>query len=290
MAVVAREGDEALFYVYQISFDRHDRVYIGYTSTSIEKRFYYHWKCRNRLNTPLAKCLRRVSKDDVKIEILYTSWDKEDALQAEISLIKQRSSLITECGLNMTVGGENPPIGWNGRQWMEGKSDDEIAAINKKKGLRGDENPFYGKSHDEEVLSGMVATRRRNGTYNSNTSAHLNSGEAKEKATEAKREATAIRAGFRSDIDFVHAIADVYQEKAGSCRWIAATLGSNHRTVGNRISLMKSGEYGEDLKKYIDDCDKYTEEDKTKVQIMGRFEFEMNFKYRIPKENVLCLL
>lgn len=279
------ENYSSLYYVYRIRFKSHNRTYIGYTSNTPEIRFNYHWNARKNLTSPIAKCLRNTkSKEDVIVETLYIAWDKNAALDAEIELIARNKTLVTECGLNATIGGENPSINFYGNKWMEGKTDEEIAEIHKKKGMSGKRNPFYGKSHDKDTIHRMVSTRRMNESYEK-AATHLHSDESKIEIRLKRKEKAAIRAGFSSDKEFVLSISDMYQKTAGSYRWIASELGANRETVKGRINDIRSGEYGDELRDYISKCDEHVEEDKKLIQLIGREKFKNQFSQRIKREN-----
>lgn len=202
-----------LFYVYMLSFDGTDRVYIGYTSRTPEVRFNWHWKSRNaprHRNVPLYKYLRRIEKTDVTVSTLYISTTKEDALAAECSLIAQRKSLITESGFNATTGGENPPPGFGGCSWRAKYTDEELKDIDSRKARHGQDNGFYGKTHSQDTLKRAVQTRRENGSYDENTGKHLHTSEMRKQTIQAQKDGAARRYGYENDEEFVRRILDIY--------------------------------------------------------------------------------
>lgn len=275
-----------LYSVYRLRFKNTDRVYIGYTSNTIEKRFSYHWKARKSSNTSLSRYLRNINKEDVILECLYVSREREDALAAEIKLIAENKSMITQNGFNHTIGGENPPEGFGGIAWMNGKTEEEIAIINAKKSMPNELNPFYGKSHPKETLEKAVSTRRLNGSYNSETGSHLITEKAKEKNNIAKKNAAAKRYGYQNDQEFVNHIIDIYQECGMSGSWIACITNSNKPTIRKRLSMIRDGLYGEPFKRYVEDCSNFKAKLHYELQVMGREEFSKCYYERVKKPNI----
>ena len=272
-----------LYYVYKISFNNTDRIYIGYTSTTIKNRFNEHWKSRKRSRTPLSNYLKNISKNECCVQCLYVSWNKESALEAEISLIKDYQSLINQKGFNSTPGGENPPEGFGGSRWMVGKTEEEIRIINQKKSRKGKENGFFGRSHSKETKERAVKKRIENGSYHSGISKHLNTEEAIIKNNESKMNAAAKRYGYDSDLDFVTHIVDVYQECAGSLTWISNITGSNLITVKKRVSWILEGRYGDEFKEYIENCNEVNPKALCDLQLLGREEFSNHYHQTITK-------
>lgn len=286
---------DEFYYVYKISFKGTDRVYIGYTSTTPEVRFAWHWNAKNKSchdNTPLYKYLRTINKTDITVETLYVSFDKEDALSAECSIIAQLGTLITENGFNVTIGGENPPPGFGGSSWRERYTEEELKVINKKYARYGEDNGFYGKSHSPETLKKMVDVRMSNGSY-ANAGSHLLSDDVRRKTVKGQKDAAAKRYGYDSDQSFVDHIIDIYQECGGSYRWIADETGSNKPTIRKRVCMILNGDYGGSYKDYIEKCEVYVSQWRFEIERNSRRAFtrlyiEVINKPKIKEDKNIC--
>jgi len=148
---------------YMIKFPN-EKVYVGYTSTSMEDRRKAH-KRDMKLNRPVSNALKKYGFENVNWQIIAEFDNEHDALENEKKLIEEYNSRDINFGYNVSVGGETFPTGFNGSYWMEGKTEAEIKSINKKKGKPGETNPFYGKKHSKESMDKMVAKRRASGSY-----------------------------------------------------------------------------------------------------------------------------
>lgn len=186
-------------------------------------------------------------------------------------------------GFNLTIGGEHPPENFGGDSWKDGKTEEELAIINAKKSMPRERNPFFGRTHTKETMQRAVNTRRLNGSYNSDISNHLHTEEAKEKNNIAKKNAAARRYGYNNDEEFVNHIIDVYQECGFSSRWIASVTNSNKTTIMKRISMIRDGVYGEDFKRYIEECDCLKCKMTYELRVMGREEFAKCYYEKIKK-------
>jgi group I intron endonuclease len=94
-------------YVYKITNKINDKLYIGITACSLEKRWREH-KCaaRSGLDTPLYKAMRKHGIDQFQIVLLYEGVDRLEIQAVEKGLIAQYGSYVRSGGYNLTLGGE----------------------------------------------------------------------------------------------------------------------------------------------------------------------------------------
>lgn len=242
-------AESSMYFVYRLTLPN-GKKYIGYTSSTVEQRFKWHWNARKRLKTPLHKCLALLySPEQVIQEVVWDGGDKTHALFVEIETIASERTLVTQEGLNVTPGGEAPPAGFGGAAWKDNKSDEEILAINKKKGRAGVDNPFYGKKHSHERLASMVCSRRNAGGYK-NAAEHLSTPEKIQERSFAVRKALANQLGFPDDVSFVTEIVAKIKLGCGvNC--IARKLHTNKTNIRNRLRDVRAGMYGDELRSSI---------------------------------------
>jgi len=100
-----------------------NKCYIGVTKLKLHQRFQNgkgYKNCRN-----FEKAIQKYGWDNIKHEILYTTSNKEEAMNKEIEYIKIFKSNDENFGYNIEKGGS-------------------------KKGMSGNQNSFYGKHHTIE--------------------------------------------------------------------------------------------------------------------------------------------
>lgn len=92
--------------VYKITNTVNDRVYIGITSCSLQKRWREH-KCaaNKKSNKPLYRAMRAYGIDKFSIEQIYVASSEEDMRSAEIRYIAEYKSHCNERGYNLTDHG-----------------------------------------------------------------------------------------------------------------------------------------------------------------------------------------
>lgn len=157
--------EKAEFKVYKLTSPS-GKIYIGFTGTTLARRISAHVRdSRNpETRTPLHYAIRKYGIEAFKISVLEWFDEKDKALAFEIRSIAKYKS-VGRTGYNVTKGGNTFPEGYNGTYWMQGKTKKQLAAINAKKVLYGEDNGFFGCKHTEESMSRMVSTRKANGTY-----------------------------------------------------------------------------------------------------------------------------
>ena len=94
-------------YVYKIANKVNDKLYIGITTCSLEKRWREH-KCaaRNGLDTPLYRAMRCYGIDQFEIVLMYEGVNRLEIQAVEKGLIAQYGSYVRNNGYNLTLGGE----------------------------------------------------------------------------------------------------------------------------------------------------------------------------------------
>lgn len=92
--------------VYLIENIVNGKVYVGWTSKSLEKRFYQHSKS----NKVVGKAIKRYGEKSFSIKELDSFEDRESALKAEIKWITHYKSNIKDMGYNCTKGGDDSPV------------------------------------------------------------------------------------------------------------------------------------------------------------------------------------
>ena len=72
-------------YVYKITNLQNNKIYIGQTIYSIEKRFHRHIQdaLSERLDTHLARAIRKYGKESFTIEIIDTASTREELTAKE---------------------------------------------------------------------------------------------------------------------------------------------------------------------------------------------------------------
>jgi predicted GIY-YIG superfamily endonuclease len=125
--------------VYKATNKANGKVYIGYTSKTLEERIYGHFKKSTNakekaFNQAFKLALRKYGRDAFEWEELFTCETKEEACVKEIEFIKEFNS-VTPNGYNMTLGGE----GGIPNEDVKKKISESLKKFNK-------ENPRYAVS------------------------------------------------------------------------------------------------------------------------------------------------
>lgn len=89
--------------IYKITNTINDKIYIGYTTTSIETRMRKHKTDDIKSDTVLGRAIKKYGWDKFRWEILEECDDKERLLELEKYYIDKYSSHIPN-GYNMTFG------------------------------------------------------------------------------------------------------------------------------------------------------------------------------------------
>lgn len=95
-----------MFYIYKITNLKNNKMYIGKTINSIEDRFKRHLNdaLSNRLDTHLARAIRKDGKENFSIEKIDSASTLEELNQKEVYWINYYKTC--ENGYNETFGGD----------------------------------------------------------------------------------------------------------------------------------------------------------------------------------------
>ena len=154
--------------VYCIKNIINNKEYIGLTTRALEERWKQHIRESNReggweWNTPLGNAIKKYGKDSFQVFVLEECSSETEMKQKEIWLIRERKSLASETGYNLTLGGDGR-LGYKlsketKRKIGEGNlgkimSDDAKAkmSIAAKKRCVGKPSPMDGKKHTDDAL------------------------------------------------------------------------------------------------------------------------------------------
>jgi hypothetical protein len=136
--------------IYKIENIMNNKVYIGYTSLSINKRLHKHYT--NSLYGKKSKLYDSIRKNGIsnfKISEMFSTTSKEEVLDMEIKLIEKYDSFRN--GYNMTLGGD----GGDCTLYMD---DDQIKNYKKKLSACNsgfNNNRFSGYTDDEIIDFGV---------------------------------------------------------------------------------------------------------------------------------------
>lgn len=118
-------------YIYKITNLITSKVYIGYTSRNIERRFYEHkWAALNHKNDSkksyLYDSMRKYGTENFIIDIVYQfNEDEEDWSELEKYYITEYDSLVPN-GYNLLFGGDMPPIHYGDENLKTKLSDKDL--------------------------------------------------------------------------------------------------------------------------------------------------------------------
>jgi len=159
--------------VYCIKNIINNKEYIGLTKRPLEQRWKQHIRESNRengweWNTPLGNAIKKYGKDSFQVFVLEHCNSIDEMKQKEIQLIKERKSLATENGYNLTLGGDGR-LGYKlseetKRKIGEGNLGKVMSAdarekmsVAAKKRCVGKPSPMEGKKHTIESKQKIVS-------------------------------------------------------------------------------------------------------------------------------------
>ena len=141
------------YQVYKIVCSKSHKLYIGYTSKGIAKRFHKH--VTNALggqDTHLYNAIRKYGADSFTISLLWEGNSKQKAIEMEKYYINHYDTFAE--GYNQTQGGDG---GWcvvDKDEWIQ----------KKKEAVSGENNPRHIKVSDEEILEEAHLFYKENGS------------------------------------------------------------------------------------------------------------------------------
>jgi group I intron endonuclease len=136
-------------YVYKITNNVNNRIYVGITTESIQERWKKHKSASRYEDTYIYRAMRKYGIDNFSIEMIEETNDLSEREQYWISKL----NTLKPNGYNLTIGGEklygeNNPF-YGKKHTLETKM--KLSRISK---LRiKDKNHFYGKHHTDETKS-----------------------------------------------------------------------------------------------------------------------------------------
>lgn len=154
-----------IFCVYKITNLINNKIYIGKTS-DINKRWQKHTEvARTKEKNAyqyLHKSINKYGMENFIIEELENNLTEQEAFNREKFWIKTLNSKNADTGMNLTDGGE----GTSGLKWTEDSREKIRGANNHNFGkpltedvksklstaLSGENNPFFGKKHSDQML------------------------------------------------------------------------------------------------------------------------------------------
>ena len=159
--------------VYCIKNTINNKEYIGLTTRALEERWKQHIRESNRegsweWNTPLGNAIKKYGKDSFQIFVLEECSSETELKQKEIQLIKERKSLASETGYNLTLGGDGRlgyklseetkrKIGEGNLGKIMSNEAKEKMSIAAKKRCVGKPSPMDGKKHTEESKQKIIS-------------------------------------------------------------------------------------------------------------------------------------
>lgn len=129
-------------YIVYMHTSPSNKRYIGITGRTPNKRWrkngegykdhIYFWRA-----------IQKYGWDNFKHEILYTNLTKKEAEEKEIELIAYYKSNDSDCGYNLSTGGESGSKGYK-------YTDEQRKRISEVR--KGEKNGMYGKHHTKETI------------------------------------------------------------------------------------------------------------------------------------------
>lgn len=121
-------------YIYKITNTITQKSYIGYTSRSIERRFYEHkWEALNRENSNNTSCLyaamRKYGTDSFFIEKIFEFKETDYDWQELEKYYIQEYNTIAPNGYNLLIGGNKPPIHFGDSNQKTKISDEKLTEL-----------------------------------------------------------------------------------------------------------------------------------------------------------------
>jgi len=154
--------------VYCIKNIINNKEYIGLTKRPLEQRWKQHIYESNKKdswewNTPLGNAIKKYGKDSFQVFVLEECSSETELKLKEIQLIKERKSLASETGYNLTLGGDGR-LGYKLSEETKQKISQgnlgkvmsvdarEKMSVAAKKRCVGKLSPMDGKKHTDDAL------------------------------------------------------------------------------------------------------------------------------------------
>ncbi len=96
-----------MYQVYKIVNLINQKIYIGYTQRSLNRRLQEHFlKAKKDSNSSLAQAIKKYGCNNFTISLLKTYSSRQEMIEGEIYYISLHQSYKSEIGYNQTQGGE----------------------------------------------------------------------------------------------------------------------------------------------------------------------------------------
>ena len=159
--------------IYCIKNTINNKEYIGLTTRTLEHRWKQHIYESNKKdswewNTPLGNAIKKYGKDSFQVFVLEECYSETELKQKEIQLIRERKSLASENGYNLTLGGDGR-LGYklseetkrkigegNFGKVMSNEAKEKMSVAAKKRSV-GKLSPMDGKKHTEESKQKIIS-------------------------------------------------------------------------------------------------------------------------------------
>lgn len=134
------------------------KVYIGITMQEPKARWSYGYGYKTQ--QLFFRAIQKYGWNNIKHEILYEGLTKEQAEKKEIELIAEHKSNHSEYGYNIDNGGNTIGSFSEEHKKRISESQRKPELIEKRKAMRGENNPFFGKKHSEETRKKMSEAKK----------------------------------------------------------------------------------------------------------------------------------
>lgn len=152
---MSKGTDSKRYTVYKHKNNINGKVYIGITSTSLEKRFGKNG-ANYRKNTFFYRAIEKYGWDAFSHEIIADGMSLEDAAKTEVALISKYNSTNPQFGYNISDGGESGHSGCHMTVEERTKRSEMMRGNNNPCfGKYGAEHPAYGCKHSDESKSAV---------------------------------------------------------------------------------------------------------------------------------------
>lgn len=154
--------------IYCIKNIINNKEYVGLTTRPLKERWKQHIYESNKQdswewNTPLGNAIKKYGKDSFQVFVLEHCISIDEMKQKEIQLIKERKSLASETGYNLTLGGDGRlgyklseetkrKIGQGNLGKIMSVDAREKMSVAAKKRCVGKLSPMDGKKHTDDAL------------------------------------------------------------------------------------------------------------------------------------------
>lgn len=116
-------------YIYKITNQVNHKIYIGYTSRTLDRRFYEHgWEAKNqeRKTTPLHSAILKYGQENFIIEPVEKFDEKEKSWQELEKFYISYFNCLIPNGYNILPGGNEPPKNYGDRNSKSKISDEQM--------------------------------------------------------------------------------------------------------------------------------------------------------------------